>query len=204
MLSLRSPGNRFCARRSARRRRIPETSTGVIAVTLDQAKIARLPAGATTLIIGNPMIADVTMLKNNNSMVITGKGFGQTNLIAIDAAGSVLEERQSESSQPNGAGPAEWKLSDILRLQPGVHAHGAARRRRQDVHGSGRTDHDSQQLRRGRRRTAREVAYKRRRKRASAAQPPVGPLLANDQAALAEVLEMGERREAGRARQSRA
>jgi hypothetical protein len=73
---------------------IPETSTGVIAVTLDQAKIARLPAGATSLIIGNPMIADVTMLKNNNSMVITGKGFGQTNLIAIDAAGSILEEKQ--------------------------------------------------------------------------------------------------------------
>jgi Pilus formation protein N terminal region len=66
----------------------------VIAVTLDQAKIARLPQGATTLIVGNPMIADVTMLKNNNTMVITGKGFGQTNLIAIDAAGSLIEEQQ--------------------------------------------------------------------------------------------------------------
>ena len=39
-------------------------------------------------------IADVTMLKNNNSMVITGKGFGQTNLIAIDATGSIIEEKQ--------------------------------------------------------------------------------------------------------------
>jgi hypothetical protein len=66
----------------------------VIAVTLDQAKIARLPRGAATLIVGNPMIADVTMLKNNNTMVITGKGFGQTNLIAIDAAGSLIEEEQ--------------------------------------------------------------------------------------------------------------
>ena len=73
---------------------ISQTSNTVIAVTLDQAKIAKLPSGATTLIIGNPMIADVTMLKNNNSMVITGKGFGQTNLIAIDAEGSVIEEAQ--------------------------------------------------------------------------------------------------------------
>ena len=72
----------------------PQTPNDVIAVTLDQAKIAKLPTGATTLIIGNPMIADVTMLKNNNSMVITGKGFGQTNLIAIDAEGSVIEEAQ--------------------------------------------------------------------------------------------------------------
>ena len=71
-------------------------ATDVIAVTLDQAKIARLPHGAATLIVGNPMIADVTMLKNNNTMVITGKGFGQTNLIAIDAAGSLLEEQEIE------------------------------------------------------------------------------------------------------------
>ena len=69
-----------------------ETST--IAVILDQAKIARLPEGTTTLIVGNPMIADVTMLKNNNTMIITGKGFGETNLIAIDAAGSLIEETQ--------------------------------------------------------------------------------------------------------------
>jgi hypothetical protein len=68
--------------------------TDVIAVTLDQAKIARLPSGAATLIIGNPMIADVTMLKNSNSMVITGKGFGQTNLIAVGADGSVIDEKQ--------------------------------------------------------------------------------------------------------------
>lgn len=71
-------------------------ATDVIAVTLDQAKIARLPHGAATLIVGNPMIADVTMLKNNNTMVITGKGFGQTNLIAIDAAGSLIEEQEIE------------------------------------------------------------------------------------------------------------
>jgi len=66
----------------------------VLAVTLDQAKVVQLPQRASTLIVGNPMIADVTMLKNNNMMVITGKGFGQTNLIAIDAAGAMIEEQQ--------------------------------------------------------------------------------------------------------------
>ncbi len=66
----------------------------VLAVTLDQAKVAKLPHGATTLIVGNPMIADVTMLKNNHMMVITGKGYGQTNLIAIDAEGSIIEDRE--------------------------------------------------------------------------------------------------------------
>jgi hypothetical protein len=68
--------------------------SGPIAVTLDQAKVARLPHGTATLIVGNPMIADVTMLKNNDTMIITGKGFGQTNLIAIDGAGTLIEEQQ--------------------------------------------------------------------------------------------------------------
>jgi hypothetical protein len=69
-------------------------ASDVLAVTLDQAKVVRLPQSVSTLIVGNPMIADVTMLKNNNMMVVTGKGFGQTNLIAIDAGGSVIEEQQ--------------------------------------------------------------------------------------------------------------
>ncbi len=71
-----------------------ETPSNVLAVTLDQAKVAKLPPGTTTLIIGNPMIADVTMLKASGAMVVTGKGYGETNLIALDSAGSVVAEEQ--------------------------------------------------------------------------------------------------------------
>jgi Pilus formation protein N terminal region len=71
-----------------------ETSPNVLAVTLDQAKVAKLPPGTSTLIIGNPMIADVTMLKASGAMVVTGKGYGETNLIALDSAGSVIVEEQ--------------------------------------------------------------------------------------------------------------
>src|SRR5271157_2930783 len=66
----------------------------VISVTLDQAKITKLPPGTSTLIIGNPMIADVTMLKANGAMVVTGKGYGDTNLIALDSEGAVIVEKQ--------------------------------------------------------------------------------------------------------------
>ena len=71
-----------------------ETSPNVLSVTLDQAKIAKLPPGTSTLIIGNPMIADVTMLKASGAMVVTGKGYGETNLIALDSNGSVIVEEQ--------------------------------------------------------------------------------------------------------------
>src|SRR5438105_1744580 len=65
----------------------------VLRVNLDQAKIARLPEGTATLVIGNPIVADVTMLKGSGAMVVTGKGFGDTNLIALDAQGNVLDEK---------------------------------------------------------------------------------------------------------------
>jgi Flp pilus assembly secretin CpaC len=65
-----------------------EADQDLLAVTLDQAKMVRIPAGTQTLIIGNPIIADVTMLKNVGMMVVTGKSFGQTNLIALDNSGN--------------------------------------------------------------------------------------------------------------------
>jgi hypothetical protein len=67
---------------------------GMLRVTLDQAKVAQVPSGTATLVVGNPSIADVTMLKGGTGMVVTGRGFGQTNLIAIDAQGAILDEKQ--------------------------------------------------------------------------------------------------------------
>jgi hypothetical protein len=63
-----------------------------IYVDLDYARILLLPEGAQTLVIGNPLIADVTMLKNNRLMVVTGKSFGATNLIILDNSGTQVGE----------------------------------------------------------------------------------------------------------------
>ena len=63
-----------------------------VTVKLDKASLIRMPAKALTLVIGNPAIADVTVLKNNGMMVITGKSYGETNLIAVDAEGNPVGE----------------------------------------------------------------------------------------------------------------
>lgn len=63
-----------------------------LTVTVDQALIKEVPAGTRTLIIGNPMIADVTLLKSGATMVVTGKGFGETNFIALDANGTPVKK----------------------------------------------------------------------------------------------------------------
>jgi Flp pilus assembly secretin CpaC len=66
----------------------PET----IEVTLDKAKILKMPPNATTIVVGNPIIADVTTLKKDGLIVVTGKGFGETNMIFLDSAGTAIEE----------------------------------------------------------------------------------------------------------------
>src|ERR1700741_1081170 len=58
--------------------------------SVEQAKIAKVPEGTKTLVIGSPIVADVTLLHGSNTMVVTGKGYGETNIIALDSSGNVL------------------------------------------------------------------------------------------------------------------
>ena len=63
-----------------------------IDITLDKATILKMPEHARTIVVGNPIIADVTTLKNDGLVVVTGKGFGETNLIFLDGSGAAVEE----------------------------------------------------------------------------------------------------------------
>jgi hypothetical protein len=74
-------------------------SAADIAVILDQAKLVKLPDRVSTIVIGNPLIADATV-QAGGMMVVTGKGYGTTNLIALDRAGTVLMEQSVEVEGP--------------------------------------------------------------------------------------------------------
>ncbi len=63
----------------------------VVPVMVDNAKLIRLPEKTQMVIIGNPIIADVSLQKNG-VVVLTGKSFGTTNLIALDASGTMIAE----------------------------------------------------------------------------------------------------------------
>ena len=62
-----------------------------LVVTIDQARVVKVPAGTESLVVGNAAIADLTLLKQGD-VIITGKGFGETNFIALDAAGNPLSQ----------------------------------------------------------------------------------------------------------------
>ncbi len=70
-----------------------------VVVHVDEARIIKLPERAVTVVIGNPLIADLT-LQRNGLAVITGKGYGTTNVVVLDKDGSVLAEHDIEVRGP--------------------------------------------------------------------------------------------------------
>ncbi|MFM9975414.1 MAG: pilus assembly protein N-terminal domain-containing protein [Beijerinckiaceae bacterium] len=62
-----------------------------INLTLDRATVIRTPARTTTVVIGNPAIADVSIQKSG-VMVLTAKSYGETNLLALDSEGQLVSE----------------------------------------------------------------------------------------------------------------
>src|SRR5665213_855883 len=58
---------------------------------VDRAQVLRVSRPADVVIVGNPAIADATV-QDNQTLVITGKSFGSTNIIVLDATGQSIAE----------------------------------------------------------------------------------------------------------------
>ncbi|MDE2133114.1 MAG: pilus assembly protein N-terminal domain-containing protein [Alphaproteobacteria bacterium] len=73
-------------------RRAQAAAAGV-AVPLDEVRLVAFVKPISTLYIGNPVIADVTMIDKRHAFVL-GKSFGATNMIALDASGTQISNQQ--------------------------------------------------------------------------------------------------------------
>lgn len=71
----------------------PSLAAESFSVPMDQSAVLALPAGAQSVMIGNPAIADVNMVDTRTAVVL-GRGFGVTNLLVIDGRGRTLMDRQ--------------------------------------------------------------------------------------------------------------
>ena len=69
-----------------------------ITVNVNLARVLRINAPAATVIVGNPAVADVT-IQDPQTLVLTGKSFGQTNLIVLDGAGNPVADTLIEVVQ---------------------------------------------------------------------------------------------------------
>ncbi len=77
-----------------------DVTEGSLNLVLEQAKLVKLPERAATIVIGNPLIADAAV-QPGGLMVMTGKGYGTTNLIALDRKGNALFEKKVQVEGPD-------------------------------------------------------------------------------------------------------
>jgi Flp pilus assembly secretin CpaC len=68
-----------------------EATTAPVSVKVNMARILRISSPANTVIIGNPRVADVT-IQDPQTLVLTGKSYGQTNMIVLDAQGNAIAD----------------------------------------------------------------------------------------------------------------
>jgi hypothetical protein len=78
------------------------TSATTVNIQMDQAKIVKMPERTATLVVGNPLIADVSV-QPGGIMVITGKSYGVTNVVALGRTGEILMDSSVEVSGPAGS-----------------------------------------------------------------------------------------------------
>ncbi|WP_417232807.1 pilus assembly protein N-terminal domain-containing protein [Brevundimonas sp.] len=78
-------------------------------VGIDQSTRIQLSGPAGSVIVGNPQIADVTVV-DANTLYITGKGYGVTEIVAVDTIGRTVFQSQVVVTAGSGAGQVRvWR-----------------------------------------------------------------------------------------------
>lgn len=68
-----------------------QAADDAVTVRINMARVLRIEAPAATVIIGNPGVADVT-IQDPQTLILTGKSYGQTNLIILDVNGEPIAD----------------------------------------------------------------------------------------------------------------
>jgi Flp pilus assembly secretin CpaC len=86
-----------------------------IEVTMNQAKIVKLSRAADTIVIGNPAIADAAV-QDGTTIVLTGKGFGVTNLVILDEAGNPIVDEQVTVARQTASSVRIYRRANLQTL----------------------------------------------------------------------------------------
>mgnify|MGYP003650833225 FL=1 len=88
-------------------------------VGIDQSTRVQLSGPAGSVIVGNPQIADVTVV-DANTLYITGKGYGVTEIVAVDAIGRTVFQSQVVVTAGSGSGQVRiWRGAQATEMACG-------------------------------------------------------------------------------------
>jgi Flp pilus assembly secretin CpaC len=88
-------------------------------VEIDHATRVQLRAPAGSVIVANPKIADVTVV-DANTLFITGKGYGVTEIVAVDAVGRPLFQSQVVVSAGSAGSVRVWRGGQATEMACGT------------------------------------------------------------------------------------
>jgi Flp pilus assembly secretin CpaC len=94
---------------------LPALAGPGIEVTMNQAKIVKLARNADTIIIGNPDIADASV-QDASTVVLTGKGFGVTNIVILDGEGTPIIDEQITVTRATASSVRIYRRAEVQTL----------------------------------------------------------------------------------------
>jgi Flp pilus assembly secretin CpaC len=103
---------------------IPALAGSGIEVVMNQAKIVKLSRAADTIVIGNPEIADVAV-QDGSTVVLTGRGFGVTNLVILDEAGSPIIDEQVTVTRATASSVRIYRRANVQTMSCTPYCEGA-------------------------------------------------------------------------------
>jgi len=93
----------------------PAAADAGIQVEMNQAKIVKLARPADTIVVGNPLIADAAV-QDASTIILTGKGFGVTNLVVLDSDGNPIVDAQVTVMRQTASSVRVYRRADIQTL----------------------------------------------------------------------------------------
>lgn len=102
------------------------SETSVIQVVMNEAKIVKVARPIDTIVIGNSAIVDAAV-QDATTIVLTGKGFGVTNVVVLDKEGEAIVDRQVTVSRQDSGSVRIYRRSQMQTLSCTPYCEGAYR-----------------------------------------------------------------------------
>lgn len=95
-------------------------------VVMNQAKIVKVARAIDTIVIGNPAIVDAAV-QDSTTIVLTGKGFGMTNVVVLDKKGQAIVDQQVTVSRQESGSVRIYRRAQMQTLSCTPYCEGAYR-----------------------------------------------------------------------------
>ncbi|CAN7164871.1 pilus assembly protein N-terminal domain-containing protein [Rhizobium sp. LjRoot30] len=99
---------------------------GILRVYMDHARVLKLDRAVSKVIIGNSEVADATVA-DAKTIVLTGRSFGTTNLVLLDADGNAIVDERILVSIDEDSTVRVFRRTDrsVLSCTPNCEQHAA-------------------------------------------------------------------------------